>query len=75
MAYNYINPETENMFEYLNENIDPERKRYIYKPISSELLDIINSKIKGSINKIVKLSDDNPLFSKITNKEFLILKI
>lgn len=74
MAYNYINPETENMFEYLNENIDPERKRYIYKPISSELLDIINSKIKGSINKIVKLSDDNPLFSKITNKEFFDTK-
>lgn len=70
MAYNYINPETEEMFEFLNDMVSPERKRYIYKPISSELLDIINGKIKGSINSVTKFSKINPLLSKTVNKEF-----
>lgn len=66
----YINEETREMFEMLNDMVSPERKRYIYKPISSELLDIINSKIKGSINSVTKFSKINPLLSKVINKEF-----
>lgn len=69
MGYNYINVETQNIFDYLSDIISNERKRYIYKPVSSEMLDLINDKVKGSINSLEKLNRINPIFSKAIFEE------
>lgn len=69
MGFNYINAETQSIFDTLNDSVSPERKRYIYKPLSTEMLETINKEITGSVSTLGKLHKINSLFPRELNKE------
>lgn len=78
MAFNYINPETSDLLDYLLDNVPESRKQYVMKTLSREYIDMMRKKLMGFNFSMGTLAELNPLLPKELfkgNREVAFLKL